>query len=165
MQSRRQSTRSNACRRNSGTWRTSNSGLSSPATIHRYFASDNCPWPSKALANVNSSAAGALLVGHVTLAADGQQQRVNAGGVDRVDRPHARYLLRYHRPDQLVNQLAEDRVLLRRPADDRKRPNRVRAMIHVLDPHQRKIVLQAVIAQMIAERPFGLQRAADRGSR
>ena len=49
------------------------------------------------------------------------------------------------------------RVLLRRTADHRKRPDRPRAMIHVLDLHHRKLVLQAVVAQVIAERPFGLQ--------
>ena len=77
----------------------------------------------------------ALLVGHVALAADGQQQRMHAGRVDRMDRPHARNLLRNHRPDQLVDQLAEDRVFLRRAADDRERPDRSRAMIDVLDVH------------------------------
>ena len=76
-----------------------------------------------------------LLVGHVALAADGQQQRMHAGGIHGVDRPHARNLLRNHRPDQLVDQLAEERVFLRRAADHRKRPNRPRPMIHVLDLH------------------------------
>ena len=49
---------------------------------------------------------------------------MHSGGVYRVDRPHARYLLRYHRPDQLVDQLAEDAIFLRRAADHRKRPDR-----------------------------------------
>ena len=56
-----------------------------------------------------------------------------------------------------MDQLAEDRVFLRRAADHRERPDRVAAVIDVLDPHHREIVGQAVVAQVIAERPFGLE--------
>ena len=70
------------------------------------------------------------------------------------------------RPGQLVDELAEDRVFLRRPADDGERPDRVGAMIDVLDVQHREIVRQAVVAQMIAERslgqlPLGIDRAGD----
>ena len=154
--SRRQSTRSSTWRKKSGTWRTSSSGLSSAAAIHRYLASDNCPWPSRALARVSSSRGRRLvLVGDVALAADGQQQRMDAGRLDGVDRPHARDRPRNHRPGQLVDQLAEHRVFLRRAADHRERPDRVVAMVDALDQHHREIVRQAVVAQVIAEGSLG----------
>ena len=67
-----------------------------------------------------------ILVGHISLAADGQQQRMHAGCVDGVDRVDARNGLRDDRPDQLVDQLAEHRVFLRRAAHHRERPDRPR---------------------------------------
>ena len=61
-------------------------GSSSCATMSRYLASESCPWPRIALAVVSSSCGRAHRgVGHVALAADGQEQRVDAGGVDGVD--------------------------------------------------------------------------------
>ena len=65
----------------------------------------------------------ALGIGRVALAADRQQQRMHAGGIDRMHRVQARESrVGNHRPGELVNQLAEHRVFLRRPADDRERP-------------------------------------------
>ena len=90
------------------------------ATISRYFASDSCPWPRIALALVSSSCGRRTVgVGDVALAADRQQQRMDAGGVDGVDGVDAGDHGRDDRPGQLVDQLAERRVLLRRPADRR----------------------------------------------
>ena len=82
---------------------------------------------------------------------------MHAGGVHGVDGLDARYLLRNRRAGQLVDQLAEDRVFLRRPADHRKWPDRVAAMVNVLHSHYRKLVGQAVVAQVIAERTLGLE--------
>ena len=51
--------------------------------------------------------------------------------------------------------LAEAGVFLRRPADDRERPDRVRPVIDVLHVQHRKVVGEAVVAEVIAERAFG----------
>ena len=101
----------------------------------------------------------------VTLAADGQQQRMHSGGIDRMHAMHARQHGRNDRPGDLVNQLAERGVFLRRAADHGERPDRIVPAIHVLHAQHRKIVLQAVVAQVIAERPFGLDEPADRSCR
>ena len=45
-------------------------------------------------------------------------------------------------------------VLLRRPADDGERPDRPLAVIDALDVQHREIVGEAVIAEVVAERPF-----------
>ena len=55
------------------------------------------------------------LIGHVAFAADRQHQRMDAGRVDGVDRVDARNDGGNDRAGQFVNQLAEDRVFLRRP--------------------------------------------------
>ena len=87
----------------------------------------------------------------------------------RIDGVHARArpgsTVGNDRAGQLVNQLAEDRVFLRRPADDGERPDRAVAVIDVLDAQHREIVLQAVVAQVIAERAFGQQLVGDRPCR
>ena len=62
---------------------------------------------------------------------------------------------RHHRFDQFVDQRAEHRVLLRRPADDREGPDGVLAVVHPLDDHHGEIVGQAVVAEVIAEGPLG----------
>ncbi len=76
--------------------------------------------------------------GPVAFAADGQEQRMHAGRVDRMDADDARQDRRNHRAGELVNELAEDRVFLRRPADDGERPDRVVAVIDVLDAQHRE---------------------------
>ena len=140
----------------------SRSGSSSLATISRYLASDICPWPRIALAEVSSSCGRRTVgVGDVPLAADGQQQRVDAGGVDGVDGVDAGQDGRDERAGQLVDQLAERGVLLRRPADRGERPDRAGAVVDPLDPEHGEVVGQAVIAEVVAERPLGL--AARRG--
>ena len=59
-------------------------------------------------------------------------------------------------PVKLVDQLAERRVFLRRAADRRERPDRPGAVVDAVDPEHREIVGQAVIAEVVAERPLGL---------
>ena len=139
----------------------SRSGASSLATMSRYLASDSCPWPRMALALVSSSCGlRRSRVGHVALAADRQQQRMHAGGIHGVDRMDAMHHRRNDRPGDLVDDRAEAGVLLRRPADHRERPDRVLAVIDLLDVQHRERMRQAVIAEVIAERPFGqLQRS------
>ena len=111
-----------------------------------------------ALALVSSSC-GLRLAGvrDVPLAADRQQQRMDAGRVDGMHRVHAGNDGRNDRPGDLVDDLAERGVFLRRATDGRKGPDGVVAMKHALDVEHRKIVLQAVVAEMIAERSLGQQ--------
>ena len=141
----------------------SSSGSSSRATMSRYFASDSCPWPRIALAIVSISCGRRRVgVGDVALAADGQEQRMHAGGIDRVDGVDAGDHRRDDRPGQLVDELAEGRVLLRRPADDGERPDRVLAVVDRLDAQHGEVVGQAVVAEVVAERPLGLAARAGR---
>ena len=105
-------------------------------------------------------------VGHVALAGDGQEQRVNAGGVDGVHGMDAGKHARNDRPGQLVDQGAEGRVFLGRPSHRGERPDGTVAVIDAFDAQHGKIVLEAVIAEVVSERPFGLadvgiDRAAD----
>ena len=95
-------------------------------------------------------------VGHVALAADGQQQRMHAGGVDRVDGVDAGQHGGNDRAGQLVDQLAERRVLLRRTANGRERPDRVLADGTRHRPASPGSRASAVIAQVVAKRAFGL---------
>ena len=95
-----------------------------------------------------------IFVGHITLATDGQQQRMNAGRVDSMNRVHPGHDCGNQRPGQFVDNLAEPRVFLRRPAHDGEGPNGAGAMSHLLDAQYGKRMLQAVIAEVIAERPF-----------
>ena len=82
-------------------------------------------------------------------------KRMDAGGIDGVDGVDAGHHGGDHRAGQLVDDRAEAGVLLRRPADDGERPDRVRAVIDGLDVQDGKVVRQAVVAEVIAERPFG----------
>ena len=71
-----------------------------------------------------------------------------------------------HRARELVNKLAEHRVLLRRPADDRERPDGIAAAEYMLDLQHRKRMRKAVVTEVIAERslgqqPLGIDRADD----
>src|SRR5207253_1042413 len=59
-----------------------------------------------------------LGVRNVALAAEGEQQRVDAGGIDCVDGVDARHHRRNDRAGEFVDDLAEAGVLLRRTADD-----------------------------------------------
>ena len=145
----------------------SRSGSSSRATISRYFASDSCPWPRMALALVSISCGRRTVgVGDVALAADRQQQRMDAGGVDGVDGVDAGDDRRDDRAGQLVDQLAERRCLPaaagRPTVNGQMAPV---AVVDALDAQHREVVRQAVIAEVVAERPFGLAARAGRSCR
>ena len=77
--------------------------------------------------------------------------------IDGVNRLHPRQHRRDHRPGEFVDQPAELRILLRRPPHHRERPNRIAATGDGLDFQYRKRMRQAVVSQMIAERPLGQQ--------
>src|SRR5688572_21516877 len=79
---------------------------------------------------------------------------MDAGGIDGMDGMNARHNSGNDRPGELVDDLAEVRILLRRPADDREWPNRIGTMIDVPDVQNRKRMRQTVIPEMIAEGPF-----------
>jgi len=73
---------------------------------------------------------------------------------------------RNRRARHFMNQRAENRIFLRRTTHDRKRPDRIAAMVDSINIHDRKIMRQTVISQMIAERTFGqnairIDRATD----
>ena len=135
----------------------SRAGSSSRATISRYFASDIWPWPRMALALVRISWGRRTVgVGHVSLAGDGQEQRVDAGGVDGVDGVDAGDDGGDDRAGQLVDQRAERGVLLGRAADRGERPDRPVAVVDALDAQHGEVVREAVIAEVVAERALGL---------
>src|SRR3954469_2205015 len=62
-----------------------------------------------------------------------------------------------HRAGELVNELSEDGVFLRRAADDGEWPDGTVAVVNVFDAQNREVVLQAVVAEMVAEGTFGKQ--------
>ena len=78
--------------------------------------------------------------------------------VDNVDRVQAGNDARDDGAGQLVDELAERRVLLRRPADHRERPDRPGPVVDRVHRHHREVVRQAVVAEVVAERPLGLGR-------
>ncbi len=93
---------------------------------------------------------------HVALAAHGEEQRVDARGVDRMHTRHAGENGGDHGACEFVHEPAEERVFLRGPADDGHRPDRPVTMPDMLDPHHGKVVPPRVVAQMVAERSFRL---------
>ena len=76
--------------------------------------------------------------GTYALAGDGQEQRMNAGGVDGVDGMDARDHAGDDRPGQLVDQGAERRVFLGRPAHRRERPDGTVAVVDAFDAQHRE---------------------------
>ena len=64
-----------------------------------------------------------------------------------------------------MDQGAERRVFLGRPSDRSERPDRPVAVVNAFDPQHGKIVLEAVIAEVVAKRPLGLADGGDRSSR
>ena len=80
---------------------------------------------------------------------------MHARGVDGMNRVHAVHHRRNDRPGQLVNDLAETGVFLRRPAHHGERPDRIGAMPDLFHVQHRKRMLEAVVAEMIAERALG----------
>lgn len=107
----------------------------------------------------------ALAIGHVPLTADGYEQRVHTCGIHRVHGVQAGNLGGHHRCGDLVDQIAKTRVLLRRAAHHRKRPDGILAVIDIVHLQYRKFVGQAIIPQMVPEWAFGqgvgLHRSGD----
>ena len=67
------------------------------------------------------------------------------------------------RARELVNELAEHRVLLRRAPHDRERPDRALTMMHRIHPEHGELVRPRVVAEVITERTFQLRlRRTDR---
>ena len=99
------------------------------------------------------------LPGQVALAADGEQERMDARGVDCMDARHAGKHGGDHGPGEFVHQPAEERVLLRRATDDRHRPDRPRPMPDLVHGEQWKRVPARVVAEVVAERALGLRPA------
>ena len=79
---------------------------------------------------------------------------MNSRRIDGVNRVDSRENCGNRRAREIVNQRSEDRVFLRRPSDNREWPNGVFAMVDGIDIHHRKIVRQAVVAEMISEGTF-----------
>ena len=103
-------------------------------------------------------------IGHVTLAGDREQERVDPGRIDGVDGVDAGDDRRHDRPGQLMDQRAERGVLLRRPADRRERPDGPRAMKDPIDSQHGKIMSQTVIAEMVSKWSLGLLEAGHDGA-
>jgi hypothetical protein len=80
---------------------------------------------------------------------------MDAGRIDGMHFVDAGNNRRDNRSGKLVNERAEAGVFLRRPADDRERPDRVGPMKDLVDDEHREVVNPRVIAEMIAERSFG----------
>ncbi len=100
----------------------------------------------------------------VALAADGEQQRVNAGRIDRMHGMNAGQDGGDDGASEFVDDLAEDRVFLRRAADDGERPDGTVAVIDALDAEDGEVVLQAVVAEVVAEGAFGQELVGDDGA-
>src|SRR5436190_22363292 len=66
-----------------------------------------------------------------------------------------------HRAGELVNELSEDGVFLRRAADDGEWPDGTVAVVNVFDAQHREVVLQAVVTEMVPEWSFGQQLIGD----
>lgn len=98
-------------------------------------------------------------VGCVALAADGEQQRMNPGGIHGMHGVDTRQERGDEGSGQLVHELTEDRVLLRRTSDHRERPHGVVAVIYAVHAEKGEVVGEAVVAQVIAERSFALALA------
>ena len=96
--------------------------------------------------------------GPVAFAADREQQRMDAGGVDRVDADDAGEDGGNDGAGQLVDELAEDGVFLRRAADDGEGPDRAVAVIDVFDSQHGEIVLRG--CSIRSGRRTGLRAAA-----
>ena len=141
----------------------SSCGSSAWLAMSRYLASESWPWPRMALACVSSSC-GRWRFGErpVAFAADREQQRVDAGGVDGVDADDAGQHGGNHRAGEFVDELAEDRVFLRRAADDGERPDRAVAVVDVFDSRARGSRARGCSSR--GDRRTGLRGAACWGS-
>ena len=92
----------------------------------------------------------------VALPHDRRGQRVIAGLAVRPQPAHRRHHQREQRRQQRLQQVADEEVLLPRLADDGGRIDRVAPPGEPLDLEHRVVVLQRVVAVVIAERPLRL---------
>src|SRR5690348_10332031 len=90
---------------------------------------------------------------------------MNARGIYGMHAVNARQHARNDWPGEFVDELAEDRIFLRRAADDRDRPDRAVAMIDMLDPKHGEIMRQTIVAEMVAEGALGEELVRDDGAR
>jgi hypothetical protein len=96
---------------------------------------------------------------HVTLTPQGQKQWVYSSGIHGM---HFTYSWKYGRNDwarQVMDELAERRVLLRWSSHHRKGPDGPLSTPDPINLENGKVVLQAVVAQVIAKRAFREQAA------
>ena len=91
----------------------------------------------------------------VALLDDGRGERVIAGLAVRPEPLDRRHHQREQRRQQLLQEIADEEVLLARLADDGRRKDRIVAMRDALHLEHRVVVLQRVVAVVIAERPLG----------
>ena len=96
------------------------------------------------------------LPGEVAFAANSQQERMHARGVNGMDARNAGQNRGDHGAGEFVDEPAEERVFLRRPADHGDGPDRPLAVPDVIHAEQRKLVPPGVVAEVVAERPLGL---------
>src|SRR6185369_3842275 len=96
-------------------------------------------------------------VRQIPFAPDRQKQRMNTGRIDRMNPFHSRQYGRDQLAGEFVYEGAERSVLLRRTTYGGKRPDRVVPVIYLLHPEYREVVSKAVVAEMVAERPFRQQ--------
>ena len=124
------------------------------STISRYLASDICPWPSMALAWVSSSCGRVQLGGTARSARCRSPAAADARPRRRPRAPRARRARTVGITGAVSSWISAPNagVLLRRPADHRERPDRVLAVVDLLDAQHREVVRQAVVAEVIAER-------------
>ncbi len=83
---------------------------------------------------------------------DGQQQRVHAGGINGMHGLEPRDLGGNDGSSHVVNDFAEGGVLLRGAAHSRERPDSILAVEDCFDLQARVQMIEAVVAQMVAER-------------
>src|SRR5262249_62167083 len=80
---------------------------------------------------------------------------MHPGGIDGVNRMNAVHDGWDDRPGDLVDDRAEAGVFLRRPADDGERPDRILAVIYLVNIQHRKRMSETVVSQVVAEWSFG----------
>src|SRR5688500_962392 len=90
---------------------------------------------------------------------------MNACSIDGVHRADSREYRWDDVTGQFMDQLSETCVLLRRTANNGKRPDGTFAMTNPFNSQHWKIMSKTVIAQVISERPFGEQLLIDDGAR
>ena len=155
----RQSTRCSMCRKNAATSWTSSCGIVCSAAITDTWRATICPCPRIALACVSSSC-GRCSRGTATYRS---LPIANSSGCT----PAASTACTACTPGSTVGMIGPVSSWMNCPkivSSCGGRPTTVNgqmapcAVIHLLDAQHREVVLQAVVAEMVAERPFG-QRA------